>query len=74
MTEPIGVVEKKIDIRSKNPLRVKIQLTHLQCFDRDGGRVVPEAFPYFAELSRTQLPNELERVPVDLPLVPRAVT
>lgn len=47
--------------------------TGFEGLDGHGSCVVPEALPDFAKLALAQLPHELERRAVDLPLVARPV-
>ena len=60
----ISIVVRKI----KNHL-----LTWLECLDGDRCRVVPDSLPDLPELAVSELLDELEAVPVNLPLVPRVV-
>ena len=47
--------------------------TWLECLDGDRCCVVPDSLPDLPELAVSELLDELEAVPVDLPLVPRVV-
>ena len=47
--------------------------TCLECFDGDGRCVVPQSLPNLPKLAVTELPDELQAGPVDLPVVPRVV-
>ena len=43
--------------------------TCLECFDGDGGGVVPQTLPYLTKLSMPELPHKLETGSVNFPLV-----
>ena len=49
-------------------------LTWLESLNGHGRGVVPDSLPHLPELTVAELLEELEAVPVDLPLVPRVVT
>ena len=50
------------------------QLTWLESLDGHRRGVVPDSLPHLSELAMAEFLEELEAVPVNLPLVPRVVT
>ena len=59
--------------RKIKDILIIIAYTWLEGLDGDRGGVVPDSLPDLPELSVSELLDELEAVPVNLPLVPRVV-